>query len=365
MKLTYIVNIDLTSAVARAIQVRAMANEFYTLLNKDFKCFVAKKDITDKQPFNQIFTLGLKESNILRKIIFILGSLKEIKNSDLDTIIYSRNIIIVYIASLFGKKSAWELHDSLSTFNSFLLKRINNLTIIAISQALIDYYNQTFLEEITSKGLIQYIILARSGVYIENYDKYKLNPKRKMILLEQFNLPMDKIIILHSGSLYPGRGAELFEIILKNFKDIYFLQIGGNESDIKYWQQKYSKYNNIEFIPNQPNNKLIEYQLCADLLFLPMTKQSPIWKYTSPMKAFEYMATQIPILCSNIGSVSEILDNTNSIIFNYEDENSLIKAIKWYEANPKQAQELALKAYNDVKEYTWNKRAKYILSNLK
>jgi len=263
-----------------------------------------------------------------------------------------------------GKKSAWELHDNLGKFNSFLLKKINNLTIIAISEALINYYNENFKEIVKEKELNQNIILARSGVYIDNYDKYNASQKRKLILLEQFKLPIDKTIIVHSGSLYEGRGAELFEIILSNFPDILFLQIGGKDKDISKWEKRYSQYLNIKFIPNQINNKLIEYQLCADLLFLPMTNQSPICQYTSPMKAFEYMASRVPILCSDTGAGSEIINKNNAIIFDSEDENSLIEAIKYFQANQEKAKKLAQKAYQDVQAYDWKNRAQNIIKEL-
>jgi glycosyltransferase involved in cell wall biosynthesis len=365
MKLKYIVNIDLNSKVARVVQIRAMANEFYNILGDDFECLVSQKSPFDDKYFEIIkSTSNKKESSLLRKLLFHIGAYKQIKNSSDETVIYSRNLSIVFLAHILGKKSAWELHDNLGKFNSFLLKKINNLTIIAISEALINYYNEYFKEIVKENELNQNIILARSGVYIDNYDKYNASQKRKLILLEQFKLPIDKTIIVHSGSLYEGRGAELFEIILSNFPDILFLQIGGKDKDISKWEKRYSQYLNIKFIPNQINNKLIEYQLCADLSFLPMTKQSPIWQYTSPMKAFEYMASRVPILCSDTGAVSEIINKNNAIIFDSEDENSLIEAIKYFQANQEEAKKLAQKAYQDVKAYDWKNRAKNIIKEL-
>ena len=78
----------------------------------------------------------------------------------------------------------------------------------------------------------------------------------------------------------------------------------------------------------------------------PITKDTATWWCCSPMKLFEYMATKIPILGINIGAVSEIINKNNAIIFDSEDKNSLIEAIKYFQANQEKAKKLA-KEYQD------------------
>ena len=56
------------------------------------------------------------------------------------------------------------------------------------------------------------IFSYHDGVFIERYDqmrKIKKNELKKDLFLE------NKLIVMHTGSLYPGRGGELFEVILK------------------------------------------------------------------------------------------------------------------------------------------------------
>ena len=351
MKINYIVNINLDDKSARAIQVSSNAKIFYKELNDDFKLITAGKEkrYTYHIP---IWVNNIKEeSSKLRKFLFHTGSIKYILNSD---IVYSRNLSVLYIASLFGKKIVWEMHDSLSSVNLKIFNKIRNkVKIVAISNALNRYLK-------TKLNYDKEVLVAHDGVFLDKYNKLRNIPKEH--LRKELKLPLDKIIVMHTGSLYEGRGAELFEIIIKNFPKIYFVQVGGSEEYVRKWENYYRGYKNIKIIGHQNNEILVKYQMSADLLFLPMTKKNPIWWCTSPMKLFEYMATGIPILASNIGSVGEILTPQNAIIFNPDEKASIVNGIKWFLHNREKAQKLANNALKDVREkYTWEIRVKKIL----
>lgn len=171
---------------------------------------------------------------------------------------------------------------------------------------------------------------------------------------------------MHTGSLYEGRGAELFEVIIKNFPEIYFVQVGGSKEYVDKWKKYYKSYNNFQIIGHQDNDTLIRYQMSADLLFLPMTKKNPIWWCTSPMKIFEYMATGIPILGSNIGSVGEVITEKNAIVFNPEDEDCIVNGVKFFLGNKQEVNKLAQKALEDIiQRYSWEIRGNNILEFVK
>jgi glycosyltransferase involved in cell wall biosynthesis len=166
---------------------------------------------------------------------------------------------------------------------------------------------------------------------------------------------------MHTGSLYKGRGAELFEVVIKNFPDLFLVQVGGTEQNINEWKHKYEGYNNISFIEHQDNSTLVKYQMSADLLFLPMTKNSPIWWCTSPMKLFEYMATGVPILGSNVGSVGEIITKKNAIIFDPDNTQTILDGIDFFINNKVKAKAIANEALKNIREdYTWKGRVEKV-----
>jgi glycosyltransferase involved in cell wall biosynthesis len=61
--------------------------------------------------------------------------------------------------------------------------------------------------------------------------------------------------------------------------------------------------------------RIPEYQMAADMLVLPnipSTKESE--KYTSPIKMFEYMASGVPIIASDMPSLREVLNDHNATL---------------------------------------------------
>jgi glycosyltransferase involved in cell wall biosynthesis len=349
MKISYIVNVNLNDKVARAVQISANAKSFHKLIGDNFECIaIGKKN----KPFKSIWVNNIKkESSILRKLLFHIQSIKYIISTD---IVYSRNIIILLLAILFSKRVVWEMHDGLTGLNLRIFKLIKNkLKIVVISNALKEYLFNDF--QFNKEN----VLVAHDGVFLDNYDE--LRSFSKCELRDELSLPKDKKIVMHTGSLYKGRGAELFEVIIDSFPDIYFVQVGGTVENIKEWKKYYKKFENIKFVGHQDNLDLIKYQISADLLFLPMVKESPIWWCTSPMKLFEYMATGITILTTNIGSISEVVNNENSIVFDPTDKNDIITKINSFFENENEFNNLAINALNDIKKsYSWDIRVSNI-----
>lgn len=351
MKISYIVNVDLNDKQARAVQVYSNALMFYKFLGDNFKLITPT---SKKFDFNHTIWVNniQRESSKLRKLLFHMGALKYILEADT---IYSRNLSVLYLATFFGKNIVWEMHDGLKGFNLKTFNKLRDkLKVVVISNALKEYLNK----ELDYK---KEVLVAHDGVFVEKYDALRGKNFRK-----ELNLPLDKTIVMHTGSLYEGRGAEFFEVVIKNFPDVYFVQVGGSKDYVNKWQKHYKNYDNIQIIGHQNNDTLIKYQMSADLLFLPMTKNNPIWWCTSPMKLFEYMATGIPILASNIGSVGEVLTTNNSIVFNPEDEKTILDGINYFLNNRDSCKKLANNALKDIEnKYEWNLRVEKIVEFIK
>jgi glycosyltransferase involved in cell wall biosynthesis len=354
MKISYIVNVDLNDKQARAVQVYSNALMFHKYLKDDFSCVCIGKD---DNIFKSIWVNNIKiESSKIRKLLFHIQSIKYILETD---VVYSRNLSILWLAKFFGKKIVWEMHDGLSGTNlKFFNKLSGKLKIVAISNGLNKYLINKYSFNQDN------ILIAHDGVFLENYDE--LRNINKIELRKGLNLSHNKTIVMHTGSLYKGRGAELFEAIIKNFPELYFVQVGGNDENIKEWKKYYKEYQNILFVGHQDNSSLIKYQMCADLLFYPITKNTATWWCCSPMKIFEYMATGIPILGSNIGSVGEVLTDKNSIVFDPEDGQTIVDGVKYFLNNKDKSKELANNALNDIEnKYKWDLRVENIVEFIK
>jgi glycosyltransferase involved in cell wall biosynthesis len=82
----------------------------------------------------------------------------------------------------------------------------------------------------------------------------------------------------------------------------------------------------------------------------------------SPLKLFEYMASGTPIVASNLPAVAEILrDGENALLVPPGDVAALTDAIRRLRDDPILGAELARQAKQDVREFTWDKRAMRIV----
>jgi len=91
---------------------------------------------------------------------------------------------------------------------------------------------------------------------------------------------------------------------------------------------------------------------------LPNSAEDKMSLYTSPIKLFEYMASHRPIVASNLSSITEILSNKNSFLFNPDNAKDLAENIQ--KAVSSDCSKVVEQARKDVKFYTWEKRAKNI-----
>ena len=120
MKISYIVNVDLNDKQARAVQVYSNALMFHKYLEDDFKCVCIGKD---DEIFKSLWVNNINiESSKLRKLLFHVQAIKHILETD---VVYSRNLSILYLSILFGKRIVWEMHDGLSGANLKLFNKVN------------------------------------------------------------------------------------------------------------------------------------------------------------------------------------------------------------------------------------------------
>ena len=268
MKLYYITRVDISSAAAQAIQINSMCKAF-SKIDVNFK-------LISTLPKNQIHVdfmwdrLEISSKFIYVEIV-IRSLIKVFKGK--PTHVFTRDIAVAFVLSFLKIKLIYEAHKQpkgkiASILTSYLCKR-RNFKIVAISQALSSYYINNFQIKQNS------ILTAHDGVFIDKYDSLRVIPKK--LLRKELNLPLDKTIVVHTGSLYKGNDAKLFKSILSNFKDILFVQVGGSVEDIDRYKLYYREFNNIVFVRHQTVDNVIKYQLTADLLFYALTKENNLW----------------------------------------------------------------------------------------
>jgi glycosyltransferase involved in cell wall biosynthesis len=74
------------------------------------------------------------------------------------------------------------------------------------------------------------------------------------------------------------------------------------------------------------------------------------------------MASNVPIIASDLPSIREVLNKENSLLVEPDNHQKLSEAINCIVKNEDFSREIADNAYQNVKNYTWHKRAEKILS---
>ena len=115
-----------------------------------------------------------------------------------------------------------------------------------------------------------------------------------------------------------------------------------------------------------PVDKLVHYLLAADVLLIPPTAD-PLLKHGKtvlPMKLFMYLAAGRTILAPAMPDMMPILNDRNAVLIKPDNLNEAAEKIRQIFAKPEWATSLAKQAYLDSKTYTWQNRARKIISFL-
>jgi len=298
---------------------------------------------------------------IIKKITFALATVfLKIKSKD---VCYSRDLWPLLFIRMKTRNIFLEIHY-LSKFDSFSIRFTHFVRkIIVITSFLKD-------ELITFGYNKDNIYIAPDAVDIDEFDNIK---DTKDNLRRRFDLPLNKKIILYSGNLFPWKGVytltdSLEFIDVKILQDLIIVFVGGTDDVLipfeKYVQSK--EYRDKVIITGYKRHNEIAYYLkAADILVIPNSSKEKISNYnTSPLKLFEYMASEVPIIASDVPSIREIMNNNNCIFSKPDDGSSIAKCITILLSDQRLVDRLSKQARYDVDKYTWKKRAMNILDFL-
>lgn len=179
-----------------------------------------------------------------------------------------------------------------------------------------------------------------------------------------------KFIIGFSGTFgfYHGISflAESIKFVIKRIPNAVFLFIGDGEYraqlDEILWRDNLQNYARITgFIPFASVPK---YLSICDVLVSPcINNEDGTEFFNSPLKNFEYMGMQKPIVATRVGQQKEIFrDRYNALLVEERNPESLAEAIFELYNNPELAKIISQNAYLDaIQQHTWKHRANRIL----
>ncbi|HEY4482783.1 MAG TPA: glycosyltransferase family 4 protein [Candidatus Paceibacterota bacterium] len=203
------------------------------------------------------------------------------------------------------------------------------------------------------------ILVAPDGVDLKDFDIAISKAQAR----KQFNLPLDKKIVLYVGLFDEWKGYKTLLEASKQFgSDTELVMAGGREEQVANLSKEYQ---HVKFLGWTDYAKLPALQKVADVLVLPNSAQYEISRtFTSPLKLFAYMASGVPIVASDLPSIREVLDDDSAFFVTPDDPTALASAAGTALADPDLGQRLASRALQLVQRYAWQSRARAILDFL-
>lgn len=259
------------------------------------------------------------------------------------------------LTGLFSRNFILELHtlpESFSRSYHSRLKRARGLVVLTsfMKKALIE---QGFDES--------RILVAPDGVDRAPF----LSAPEKSEARRALGLPLDAFIVMYTGSFYSydWKGLDVLLEASAMLPEHYVVVcVGGTPSSIAEVKRRFPT-TRAHLIEHVPHKDIATYLSAASALILPNKAGAAISEYhTSPLKLFEYMASGVPIIASALPSIREVLDESCAFLVSPNDPQTLAQAMVYAQEHLEEGRARALRAKEKVHAYTWDRRAKNILS---
>jgi glycosyltransferase involved in cell wall biosynthesis len=380
VKLLYLHNTALDSKKANVIQVINMCQAF-AQLGLDVTLALPKPK-EQNTPTSDSYTTQLGQKPEFKVLEFtkhtflnrfqILGnyfSARSILKSVNADLLFVRDPLLFYLGLQNDFPTIFEAHNITLHDNKYfsrfwerlLFSQISNLNFIkfiTISQALANKWKEKGITE-------ERLLILHGGFDPKIFGNLKTFEEAR----REIGIPISKKVITYAGSLYQDRGIERILLLAKEFKDVIFLVVGGrdNERNSYVLSSKKQGLTNIHWIGHVPHAEVANYLQAADVLLMLWTWEVKTIEFCSPMKMFEYMASEKPIVGEAYPTIKEVLvDEETAYLAQPGSLESLKEKLEQALNSDQKSKEIAIKSRKTALEkFTWHQRAKKILESIK
>lgn len=191
-----------------------------------------------------------------------------------------------------------------------------------------------------------------NGADTRNFDPQKYNMQQ---LKTNLGFKNEKLC-LYSGRLDGWAGINLIltlsDMASNRKLNVKFLLVGGGES-------KTAKKENVIFLGEIPHEKIPATLAIADVILIPFPNDE-VAHAASPLKLFEAMAMQKPIIASKVSGIQDVVqDGENGFLADPEKITEWIEKLEKILKHEVMAEEIGQNARETiVQQYEWNYVAK-------
>ncbi len=283
---------------------------------------------------------------------------------------YTRDIAVAFWLTRLGLSTVFEGHSMPKRAQGWLLRRMVGHPQLCLIVLLTSYLKESFAK----LGFDQ----ERLAVFPDAVDLSLFHDlPDKAECRRQLNLSGDLPIIGYIGrfqTMGKEKGIpELIEAMAHlpaiNEKVPLLLCVGGPMSAVREYLERADSVGvprqMLRFVDRVPHRDVPLWLTALDVAVMPFPETEHYKYYMSPLKLFEYMAAGVPIVASDLPSIREILQHDkNAWLVPPGNPESLGRSIVALLKDRDRATRIAKTAREEVKQYTWRKRAQGILERI-
>ena len=170
---------------------------------------------------------------------------------------------------------------------------------------------------------------------------------------------------VYCGHLYDRRGIEEILAAAGRSPGIWFVLVGGKPKDVERRRSEAAGLPNVRVVGHVPNCDVPAWLRAADVLLMPHSARYEHAETASPLKLFEYMAAERPIVASDLQMTrTHLTHGRNALLIPPDDPAALSEAILKLRDDGGLGERLATTARRDVASFTWDARAEATLKLL-
>jgi glycosyltransferase involved in cell wall biosynthesis len=286
----------------------------------------------------------------VQRFMYIAKLLKYLRTDNFECI-YGRDEWLLAVLSVVSKiPVVWESHEAkYSLVAQFVLKRAKK--IIVISEGILHFYVQKGVND-------EKMLVAHDGID----DSFFLPTLSKSEAREKLGIAsVTKPVVMYIGGLDVWKGVDtLFEAGTLGEERFATYAVGGGERELRDYTARFPR---VQFLGQRPYKDLKDFQQAADVLVIPNTAKNKLSaEYTSPLKLFAHMTSKVPIVASDIPSITNVLSTKEAYFFEADNAQSLLDTLDTVFKNAEESSMKADNAYALSKHYTWTARARSIIN---
>ncbi len=271
-------------------------------------------------------------------------------------VVVSRSLGVALAAQIVAPRIVLELHKELSATARLALPLLGRrIRWVGISGSLRDHLVEAY-------GVpADRVAACHDGVDYRRFaEAVPLDPADRP---RPPGLAADAPVHLYYGTLRPERGLNLIAEAARALPGHGFVLIGGTATDAAAARANGLDRPNVLVMSAVAHAAIPPLLRSYDSVLLPYTRAVATYRWMSPLKLFEVLASGTPAVVSRLGPVTEVVGAEHAAFIDLDTPGSLATELARLAADPAAARTRAALAQGLVRDrYTWDQRAREIVA---